>query len=120
MPTFEAIELAGFRDEAEMYLPDSCQVLRPTRTKDAVGTWVTVGTAVAHTYDCRLNAGAPREFIVGAQLAGEVLWTMTLAHDADVLHDDTLSVSGHALKIVGAASGGSYVSALRLVCREML
>ena len=120
MVTFDTLELAGFRDEAEMYLPDSCQVLRPTRTKDAVGTWVTVGTAVAHTYDCRLKAGSPREFTVGEQLAGEVLWTLALPYDADVLHNDMLLVSGHDLRIVGAASGGSYVSALRLVCREAL
>lgn len=120
MAMFDAAELAGFRDEQEVYLPDSCQVLRPVGAEDAVGTWSTVGTAVAHTYDCRLMSGSPREFSIGEALSAEVIWTVTLPHDADVLHDDTLLVSGHALKIVGAASGGSLVTALRLVCREAL
>lgn len=120
MATFEAAELAGFREEAEAYLPDSCLVLRPTRTLDTVGTWTTVGTAVAHTYPCRRRAGSPREFTVGEQLAGEVLWTVTLPYDADVNHDDLLSIGGDTLRIVGAATGGSYASALQLVCREAL
>ena len=118
MATLSDAELASLRATQEEAMPGSCEVYRATGTPDALGTWTEVETKM-HTYACRMQAGSPREFKVADKLAGETLWTLTLPHDADVLHADRLVAAGHSLRVVGPATGGEWATALRLVCREV-
>src|SRR5512138_3781816 len=95
-----AAELARIQADLEAAtLPDTCNILSVTQTRDAEGgitdTW---GTATANLA-CRLDSLASRglvsagaEQVVGASLKPYNAWTLTLPHDTTITEANRVEV----------------------------
>lgn len=114
-------DLAMERASQEMWMPDTVLVKRRVQTANASGGYSFTWPATTHAYAGRLSAnGIPSEYLAMARERGRMAWVVTLAHDADVLATDRLFVGSRTLEVLGFTSGGGYITALRVVCVEVL
>jgi hypothetical protein len=97
----------------------TCTCTRTTKARTTTGGWSDSTTATA-SYACRRAAGAPAVYEQMAQAAGQLFWTVTLPHDADVKDYDTLTIDSDVLEVIGYIDDHSYQTAVRVACREKL
>lgn len=114
-------DLAMERASQDAWMPDTVLVKRRVQTANTSGGYTFTWPATTHAYDGRLSAnGIPSEYLALARERGRMAWMVTLPHDADVLATDRLSVGNRTLEVLGFHSGGSWITALRVVCVEVL
>lgn len=114
-------DLAMERASQETWMPDTVLVKRRVQTANTSGGYTFTWPSTTHTYDGRLAAGGvPSEYLALARESGRMAWMVTLPHDADVLSTDRLFVGSRTLEVLGFNSGGAYITALRVVCVEVL
>ena len=117
--TADDLEIA--RTAQETAFPDSCLVKRRVSTANTTGGHVETYPATTHTYACRLSvSGVPSAYLALAAERHQTPFVVTLKHDADVLVSDRLVIGGRTLSILGFASGGAWLTALRVVAVEVL
>jgi len=116
-----AADLEMERTSQEAWMPDTVRVKRRVATANTSGGEAYTWPATTYTYAGRLSTnGVPSEYQSMARLRGRMAWMVTLAHDADVLATDRLTSGGHTLEVLGFQSGGVNMTALRVVCAEVL
>jgi head-tail adaptor len=114
-------DLAMERDSQNNWLPDTVLVKRRVATANSSGGAAFTWPATTHTYAGRLSAnGIPDEYLSLTRERGRAAWMVTLPYNADVLSSDRLVVAGHTLEVLGFQSGGAEMTALRVVCAEVL
>ena len=119
--SFLAADLEFERTSQEAWMPDSIAVKRRVSTANTSGGSGYTWPATTHTYAGRLSAtGVPSEYQALARERGRMAWMVTLAHDADVLASDRMTSGGHTLEVLGFQSGGVNITAMRVVCAEVL
>lgn len=114
-----AATLARLRTTQEAALPDTCTIVRTTRSASTTSDDGTATPSTTTGVACRLMPGGnPREYEVGSRLTGATLWTLTLAHDADIRADDTVTIGTKTLYVVGVHAGQAWITATRALCEE--
>jgi hypothetical protein len=120
MTLYEAADLEMMRTAQEEALPDSCAVKRRVSTANTTGGHVDTYPTTTYTYPCRLSvSGVPSAYLALAAERHQTPVMVTFAHDADVLISDRLVIGGRTLSILGFASGGAWLTALRVVAVEV-
>lgn len=111
-------ELTAMQDTQALAFPDSARVYRRVSTADGQGGYTQTWPTVTHTYACRLSyRGVPSAYVALAAARNQTPLMVTFADDADVLAGDRLSINlGAQIEVIGIASGGAWITALRVVC----
>lgn len=111
-------DLAAMRAVQNEALPDACTRTRTPLVTDGMGGQK-AGTADTESYACRLsNRGVPSQYQAMGAALGQQLWIVTLAHNADVVAEDVLTIGAQSMRVLGIASGGQWETATRAVCVE--
>jgi head-tail adaptor len=113
--TSDDLEIA--RTAQELFLPTACTISRRTLTAVGDGTF-TESTATTATV-CRDVPTSGRELEIAARLTTKLARTVTLPHDADVRAEDRIVIGTRTLDVLAVLSGGSYITALRVLCAEV-
>ena len=112
-------DLAAMRDVQRQVLPQTCDILRPSGSVNAVGeeviTWGTAGSAVP----CRLARARARLAAVGEQVTLEAGWVATLAHDADVRAGDRMVVDGQTYEVIAVWQAHAWRTATRVDLKRL-
>lgn len=97
-------ELTAVRETVALVLPDTCNILSPTRTGDNQGGWTdswgTAGTAIA----CRLdgNLGGQRENVSGGGLRAHAAFILTVPYDTTIQSGWRVEHSGNTYAVIGS------------------
>lgn len=109
------------RRVAERYLPERCDIQRPSVANDGAGgrteLWVTVYSNVP----CRLVASSTRvqtEVTIGGRLASSVPWTITMPAETGLLSSDRIRI-GSRVFAVEIVVDRSYEIVRRVECTEV-
>ena len=119
--------LAIGRDLQESLMPNACTILvAGTSVISATGNRITPYTPAAYDGDnsipCRIMPGAGKEW---AKLASVIMdlevWTVTIPSGTSVKALDRIAILDHTppiLDIEGISDGGSYETAISLLCTK--
>jgi len=105
------------RREAERFLPEVCVVQTPTDTRNAEGEY-TKAYATSATVACRVAPSSYQqaERAVGAALAAQASWAVTLPAGTSVPADGRVVVNGVTYDVVGSTAGRSNEVLVRAYC----
>lgn len=116
-----AAELACMQDTALMILDKTCTIARVDASTD---TWASPGSGtpsqVGGTIACALNKPSPQLLAQYAnKLQSRVAYDVSLPVGTDVLAGDTLTVSGHDLKVEAVQGLESFQILLHVLAAEV-
>lgn len=112
-------QAAMFRRTADQFLPDTADIRRPQTASDGAGgtktTWQTVATT-----PCRIGAvSSSDERVVGAQVAAQASYTLSVPAGTDVRNTDRLQVGSRLFDVKAVLRRGDWELTTRVVCAEV-
>lgn len=118
-----ASETAANRATQARYMPDTCQVLRRTSTRDAFNEKVDAYEVVA-TVPCRIAAlnvrGRGGETVSSAMvLTGTPQFELTVPYDTEVLDSDRIAHNGITYDVTDAGLAGTFATARRVMLQRI-
>ena len=118
MRAVTATELAAMQSAQEALQPTSCTVRAPgTATGDGAGG-VTRGDPTNTSTTCRAVPSTGVELELAEKLSVAKPWTVTLAYGATIDESYQVIVGSRTLGVVAVLNGGSYSTAVRVLCQE--
>lgn len=107
MTGISARDLAGMRDTAAAFLPESVIIQRGVSTDDNSGgstdTWTTTSTVPG-----RLISTAGAETLTGLKVSSDTDWALKVSATADVKVTDRVLVAGSTYSVTRVASPRSW------------
>ena len=108
-------DLTSMRAEAAKYLPDTCNVKRPTRSSDGAGGTTVVLSAVAANVPCRAASSGGGEATATDKVTATDTWVVTVPYDTDLSTSDRIEWAGRVLEVV-AVQGSTFATVRRAIC----
>ena len=109
-------DLEKMRSVQELALPDSATRTRYVRVPDGMGGYTT--TSSTANYSCRIAPTSGNELELASRLTSAVSYTVTLPHDADVVADDMLTISGRTLRVIAVLHRAAWATVTRVLAVE--
>jgi len=109
-------ELSGMRSIINELLPDTCNILQVTRTKDGAGGWTeswgtaSGGTAVA----CRLDSIGGIVNVVGGAVQSFHGWIMTLPYDTTITTANRIEHGSDTYQVITIDTDKSWKASVRV------
>lgn len=113
-------DLAQVRAEAELTLSDTCQIIAPTTIIDSAGGRSTTWAARA-TVACRYaGAGSAQELEMAARLGVTAPYFFSLPAGTAIASKERLAAGDHTFEVVYGFPVGTYLTAVRVLAKEIL
>lgn len=113
------LPLDALRGYANLALPDTAVVSRPSRVSDGEGG-STVSYSTVATVACRISplGNAAQETVIGEAARAIAQYVINLPAETDVESDDRLIVGSRTFEVVETVKR-SYEVIRRVICREV-
>lgn len=109
-------ELASMQSDAQLFLPDTGIIMRPTAgTADGMGGRTGGTVSAAGTVACRIRPISPPIEVDSANnLRSVASWVITIPNGTDIRLTDQFTSGGVTYEIVGTPNAGSWEIARRV------
>lgn len=117
-----APETAANRAVQARYMPDACQIMRRSSTRDAYNEQVDTYAPVV-TVQCRIAQVVSRggsEVVTGANmLTGTPQFELTVPYDTDVRDSDRIQHNGTTYDVMDCGIAGTFATARRVILQRI-
>ena len=110
-------ELAGMRTAANVWLPDTCTITRPTASHTASGAPKNAYSNVATGVACLMGepSSATAEGVVNQAVGQVVHWPMHFKYDQDIKVTDRVVFGSFTYEVVEVLDSSSYLITRRAI-----